>query len=176
MADQHKTIRVPVRKRPQQYRIHDAEDRAVGANAQRQYQHGNTGKAGIFPQRPHAISNVLNKGIDKSDSTHLAVYLLQQCDVSELASGGPSGLGLGHPLVDISLGEQAHVRLDLIVELLIRSAISEQSPKSRHKDAQIMDHLYPWPSNFNSRPITPAIRSQFSVSSASCLRPLFVIE
>ena len=36
--------------------------------------------------------------------------------------------------------------------------------------------IYPWPSSFNSRPITPAIRSQFSVSSVSCLRPLFVIE
>src|SRR5262245_39091307 len=68
--------------------------------------------------------------------------LLQQCHVSELAARGPKGLGLGHTLAHISLGERAQVRLDLVVELLIRSSISEQSPKSRHQDAQIMDHLY----------------------------------
>src|SRR5262249_7926617 len=112
----------------------------------------------------------------KSDSTHLAVRLLQQCDVSEPAACGPSGLGLGHPLADISLGGQAQVRLDLLVELWVRFAISEQSPKPVRQGAQIMDHLYSWPSSFNRRPITPAIRSQFSVSRASCFRPLFVIE
>jgi hypothetical protein len=69
--------------------------------------------------------------------------LLQQCDVSELSAGGPIGLGLGHSLDDISLGEQSQVRLDLVAKLSLSSAISEQSPKSRHKDAQIMDHLPP---------------------------------
>jgi hypothetical protein len=114
--------------------------------------------------------------LDKFDSAHFAIDLLQQRDVSELAARGPGGLGLGHPLAYISLGEQTQVRLDLVVELLIRFAVSEQSSKPRRQRAQMMDHLYPWPSSFNSRPITPAIRSQFSVSSASCLRPLFVIE
>ena len=68
------------------------------------------------------------------------------------------------------------MRLDLLVEFPIRSAVPEQSSKFRREGAQIMGHLYPWPSNFNSRPITPAIGSQSSVSRAGCLRPLFVIE
>src|SRR6266542_3019385 len=96
--------------------------------------------------------------------------LLQQCQVSELAARDPQGLGLGHSLADISLGEQTQVSLDLVVELSIHSAISEQSSKSRREGAQIVSHLSSWPSSFNRRPITPAIRSQFSVSSASCLR------
>jgi hypothetical protein len=55
---------------------------------------------------------------------YLAMRLLQQCHVPELAPGGPSGLGLGHPLADISLGEQAQARLDppiLINITLLRS-------------------------------------------------------
>jgi hypothetical protein len=51
---------------------------------------------------------------------------LQQCEVPELEVSGPSGLGFGHPLANISLDEQAHMSLDLVVELSIRSAISEQ--------------------------------------------------
>jgi hypothetical protein len=50
--------------------------------------------------------------------------LLKQCDVSELVARGPGSLGLGHPLADIPLGEQAQMRLDLVVEFTIRSAIS----------------------------------------------------
>jgi hypothetical protein len=68
--------------------------------------------------------------------------LLQQSDVSELASRGPSRLSLTHSLADISLGEQAQVSLDLVVELSIRSAISEQSSKFRRQGAQIVGHLY----------------------------------
>ncbi len=37
------------------------------------------------------------------------------------------------------------------------------------------DH-YLWPSSRNTRPITPEIRSQSSVSFANCFRPLFVME
>jgi hypothetical protein len=48
--------------------------------------------------------------------------------------------------------------------------------QEKRQFTQIMDHLYSWPSSFNRRPITPAIRSRFSVSRASCFRPLFVIE
>jgi hypothetical protein len=95
----------------------------------------------MSPQHRQAIPSVLKERIDESDSAHLAINLLQQCDVSELAAGGPSGLGLGHPLTVVSLGEQPQVRFDLVVELPIRSAISEQSSKHRREGAQIVGHL-----------------------------------
>jgi hypothetical protein len=118
-------VRVPVRERPQQYRIHDAENRAVRADAQRQRGHSHESEAGISPQRPQAIPQILKEYLDESDSTHLAIYLLRQCDVSELPAGGPSRLVLTHPLADIPLGEQTQVRLDLVVEISFRSAASE---------------------------------------------------
>jgi hypothetical protein len=70
------------------------------------------------------------------------MILLEQRDVSELAPSSPAGLVITHPLADISLGEQAQVRLDLLVEFSIGPAISEQSPKSRHDGAKIIDDLY----------------------------------
>jgi hypothetical protein len=126
--------------------------------------------------KPGSTPHILKEPLDKSDSTHIAAPLLEQRDVSELASGGLGGLILGHPLANISFGEQAQMRLDLLVEIPLHSAISEQFAKFRRQGAQIVGHLYSWPSSLNRRPITPAIRSQFSVSRASCFRPLFVIE
>ena len=66
------------------------------------------------------------------------------------AARGPGGFGLGHPLADITFGEQAQVRLDLVVELRIRAAICEQSSNFRRQDAQIVSH---------SAPIPPGTRS-----------------
>src|SRR5262245_6431936 len=117
MAEQHKPVRVSVWERPQQYRIDDAEDRRIRADTQAESERGDTGKAGVSPQRPHTKPQILKECIDESDSTHIAMRLLQQCQVSELAPGGPGGLLFGHPLADISPGEQAQVRLDLVVEL-----------------------------------------------------------
>jgi hypothetical protein len=124
-----------------------------------------------------AILQILKECIDESNSTYLAMRLLQQCDVSELAARGTNGLSLGHPLTDISLGEQAQVRLDLVVELEFRSSISEQPPKPRHHGAHKMDHyLYSWPSSLNRRPAPRRFAPNSAVSRASCFRPLFVIE
>src|SRR5262245_4702751 len=169
-------LRLSDGQRLQQQRVEQAEDRRIRADANRQRKRGHGSEAFALKQHSEAKTKVLKERIDKSDSTHIAMSLLQQSDVSELAARGPSRLCLTHSLAEISLGEQAQVSLDLVVELSIRSAISEQSPKSGRQFTQIMDHLYSWPSSFNSRPIAPAIRSQFPVSCASCFGPLFVIE
>jgi hypothetical protein len=176
LAKQYEPVGITVRERPQQYRIHDAEDRRVRSYAQGQGQRGDEGDAGISPQHPYAVTQILKEGIHDSDPTHLAVLLPQQSDVAELAARGSGGLGFTHALANISLGEQAQMRLDLVVEFLVSFATSEQSPESSRQRAQIVGHLYSCPSSLNRRPITPAIRSQFSVSRASCLRPLLVIE
>jgi hypothetical protein len=73
------------------------------------------------------------------------MILLKQCHVSELAARGPRRRFISHPLADVSLSEQAQMRLDLVVEFLTRSTISDQSSKSRRQSAQIIDHLYPLP-------------------------------
>jgi hypothetical protein len=63
-------------------------------------------------------------------------------------------------LADISIGEQAQVRFNLVVEFSIRSVISEQSPDSRRQRAKIMDHLYPLP--FSLKRTLSVIESSFA--------------
>jgi hypothetical protein len=76
MADQHKSVGVPVRERPQQHCIHHAENCSVRADPQRQREHGHEGEAGISPQHRQAKPKILKECIDESDSTHLAIHLL----------------------------------------------------------------------------------------------------
>src|SRR5215467_1125972 len=58
--EHHDAIRILKRQRPQECRIHDAEDRGVGANSQRESEHRNRGKAGPLYQTAKAVTNVLN--------------------------------------------------------------------------------------------------------------------
>jgi len=142
VGDSNQSLRVWVRQRIEYQRVDHAEDRGVRSDAQRQREHGDEGEARTSPQHPQAIPQILNERLDKSYSAHIVMSLLEQCDVSQLAARGPGGIVLGHPLADLSLGEQAQVRLDLVVEISIRSAISEQSSKSCCQGAQIVGHLY----------------------------------
>ena len=57
--DHHRAIRLGPRQRPQQHGVHDAEDRGVGADAERQRQHGDGGKAGVARERARAEAQVL---------------------------------------------------------------------------------------------------------------------
>jgi hypothetical protein len=58
--DNYEPVGVTVRERPQQYRIHDAKDRSVHPDPQRQRQHGDKGEAGMLHQHSRAVAQVLS--------------------------------------------------------------------------------------------------------------------
>jgi hypothetical protein len=96
---------VRIWQRTPQDGIDYAEERRVSADPDRQREYCCEREGRALQQHPHAITQVLKERIDKSDSTYIAMSLLQQSDVSELASRSPSRLSLAHSLADISLGE-----------------------------------------------------------------------
>ena len=52
-------IDVGIRQLPQQHGVDDAEDRGIGADAERQSGHSDTGEAGPFPERAESEAHVL---------------------------------------------------------------------------------------------------------------------
>ena len=54
----HQAIRLGKRQRPHENRVHDGEDREVGADANREREYGHGGEAGIFPQLPQPQMDV----------------------------------------------------------------------------------------------------------------------
>ena len=81
-----------------------------------------------------------------------------------------------HAPLNELLGQQLKMRLRLQVELRIRLFLSEEAAYSGHQSKNPGSHGYFCASKRKTRPITPEIRSQFSVSTASCFRPCRVIE
>src|SRR5262245_38140449 len=140
--DPKQPLRIVIRQRLEQYGINNAEDRRVRADAQAESQRGYECETRVSHQHPRAVPQILNECIDESDSTHLVSCLLQQGDISKLAASRPGGLSFGHPLANISLGEQPQVRLNFIIEFLVCFTTSEQSPNPCHEGAKIIDHLY----------------------------------
>ena len=57
---------MPDRERPQQHRIHEAEDRCVGADAERERQHAGGGESRRAAQPAHAITQVAEQIVNQS--------------------------------------------------------------------------------------------------------------
>src|SRR5207253_7839264 len=55
--------RIPNRQPPQQYLIEQGKDRRIRADAQRQRQNRNEGKARILPEHPQAVAHVLQERV-----------------------------------------------------------------------------------------------------------------
>lgn len=76
----------------------------------------------------------------------------------------------------ISLSQQCDVFLYLSHEILIAGLIANRAPQPAPKVPNRPNYHVVRTPNRSTRPITPDILSQFSVSFASCFNPLLVIE
>ena len=62
-GDEHQTLRLRVPERPEHHAVDDAENRGVGADAERQRQYGEQRKAGILAEAAQRVAEVLEKGV-----------------------------------------------------------------------------------------------------------------
>jgi hypothetical protein len=62
-VDVHEAVGFANRKRPEQYRVDEAEQRRVEADAERERRHGNQGKAGTAAQPPGGEAKVVPHGL-----------------------------------------------------------------------------------------------------------------
>ena len=68
-------IRVPVRQRSYEDRIHQAEDGGACADAEGKREYGGDGETGASAQRAQAIASVLEKGIKPGQGAAFAMSL-----------------------------------------------------------------------------------------------------
>ena len=84
----HELLRIAKGQGPQQDRVHDAEDGDVGADAQRQDQHGDRRKSPVASQRAQRVPQVLQQHIEHRQSARFAMLLLRLRDAAEAHQGG----------------------------------------------------------------------------------------
>ena len=104
------------------------------------------------------------------------VALSQQSGIPKLALCRSFSITGFHTLKNEALFQHLDVELDLIFQFAPGSPLLKQCPKLCHENAYPAGHSYRSPCKLSTRAMTPEIRSQLSVSIASCFRPALVIE
>ena len=72
LVDRHQPVGVGIRERPQQDAVHHAENGRIRADTQRQRQHRDGGEAGVFPQCPESVAQVLREAAQQTPSASRA--------------------------------------------------------------------------------------------------------
>ena len=132
-------------------------------------------EAWILTQHTERVGQIRAQRLDGWEHLHVPPVFLYQCGVAELPPRCEHGGFRRHALPPIALRQQSDVFLDLVLKLEVALFIANRATDPRPQFPQPTDHDFSL-ANRSTRPITPEIRSQSSVSFASCFRPLFVIE
>jgi hypothetical protein len=151
------------RERLQQRRIHQAEDHAVGGDAERQRRGRGEGEAGIAAQAAQAVEQIARERLDPEKGIGFAGALLDTRAIAEPAERRGPGLPGRQPAIDVRLDLQCEVRLDLFVELAVGPPL--QPPSKAHDTC---------PCVFRTRPTARTIFSHLLVSATSLARPVRV--
>src|SRR5580704_1757593 len=160
----------------EQHSLRSAKDHCIGTDAERQRGYGDRRKQRIARQLTRPELHIPAKGRKREKATRVAMPLAQQGGIAKLTAGHLGGLFQGHALTKITLGEQLQMRLQLIVKLAMDPGLRKQGLQFCNQDAQPAAGAHPCLSSRKTRPITPDMRSQFSLSTANCFRPRLVME
>ena len=109
--------RVRVGERFEQDRLHEAEDRGVRADAEREREHRDGGPARRPAQQADALANVLGHCLERGEAPHLHLVFPDRRDVAELSKGRVARVVCRHAVADEPVREQCQVLLDLLREL-----------------------------------------------------------
>ncbi len=101
-------LRIAERQRLEQHRIHQTENRAVGANAQREHGHGNGCEAGIPPQHAQRESQIVNERRNTAISFFASVQALER-RARRQAGDGARGLTPVGALAPLFVEGREHV-------------------------------------------------------------------
>ena len=122
----HQALRVFGRQRPEHHRVDDAEDRGVGADAERQREDCNSGKARRFRQHPQRITQVLYRLFDPKRGSFVAMRLLCLLHTTVGALRGQSGFFRRHAAAFEIVGEQRKMRRHLACKFFFCTIVAEE--------------------------------------------------
>ena len=166
----HHALRLRERKRLQQDRIHDAEHRRVGADAESQQSDGNRGEPGIPRQRSHPVSYVSPQVLHPPDAPLIAMIFLHLFDSSKTTAGLTASLFGRQPGGDrIELGH-LQVGEDFTLQFPIETPLAKQRQQTSRRESKLHD------SASRNRATSAVALSQFATATLSCFAPALVSE
>src|SRR5215831_11807994 len=155
--------------------VHHAEYGSGRADSQRQRQNRRQCENWIAPQAARAITQILQQTLEPRQASLIPPALLRLIDSAETPAGGLPCFRRRHPAAQIVLLEHFEVAADFVIEVVRRVALpAEKAEQAGEQFENVSHHSASPDSPRSSLAITPAIRSQSSASTASCLRPALV--
>ena len=155
----------------EQQTAHNTENGGVCADTERQSRHYSGRKRWTSFQHACRVPNITPKLFQCRKRLHSPAILPEESGVAKLPARGTRSFIRQHSLPRVPFGKERDVSCDFVVEIKIAVPLKEAAQLPNDS----VEHRYFSGTSWSTRPITPAIRSQFSVSRASCRRPVRVI-
>jgi hypothetical protein len=168
VAEEEQALRLVHRHGPEQNRVHEGDDRGIGADPDGERDNRHDGEAPRTQERAEGVADVAPEILQPRQRALIALPL-DRLRHSAGAHAGCSCRGLGRqaaaPLV---LGRQLEVRPQLVLEVGVRSRPADRRPQAReplahgggnHSDSR------------SSACIVDAVRSHCAFSVSSWRRP-----
>ena len=151
-GDADEALRRSVGQRFEQNSIHEAEDRRIGAQAERQSEHDDGAEARVLAKAARAIADVLKRGLQEAHSASIATALLCLIEPADLAQGLPPRLLRAHARVRALPDGFLQVIPQLLVQLLFHSPAPKERTQPKRNRVQPVFETH-WP-------LTPASASR----------------
>ncbi len=107
-------------QRAEEYSVSDTEHRGIGADAERDREHGDESERGCAGEHAGAVADVAPQGFSRREAPHITELLRHGRDIAELTAGGaPGGGRIGARRFDLGcphLEVERHLVIDVRVE------------------------------------------------------------
>jgi hypothetical protein len=132
IAERHNPVGVAIRQRLQQHGIHDAEHGRVGADPERHDENGKRRETGTPSQAPPRIPEIPQQVADVIHASHIAAFLLVQCNSIQRAKRDAARLLGRGPAADLQLHALFDVKLELLIQLAFDAIPPEYGSQPEH--------------------------------------------
>ncbi len=161
-ADQNELARARIRQRPKQHAVDDAEDRGVGADAERQREHGDDREAGRARQSANRVARVLRELVQPLAAPHVARDFANGRDIAEVAARVATRVARRLAARDAVL----HIHLEMRSNLGVQLGVSRAAALPPH------GHTSSGAAGGSKSPATACVNcSQRDRSASSWVRP-----
>ncbi len=174
-------LRLLVVERLEHDAVDDAEDRAVGADAQRDGDDGDDRVSRRAAELPQTVPEVLHDGLEQDAAALVAHRVLELLDAARLQPREATRLGRVDARRDLLLRQELDVRAQLLVEialdLLARDQIVPEAPKAieqRHGRLSSRGARRARQVAWSARVMASDTRFHSLTSASSCRRPAAV--
>ncbi len=171
-AKYHQVLWVFDGQRAEHNCVDGAEDRSIGADAERQSQNCNRGKPRRLGEHAQRVAQVLHCLFDPEQRALVAMRLLCLLHAAVSAPRSQPSFFGGHAAALEVVGEQSEVRGDFAGEIRFHALVAEEATQPGNDSPQTRHGYCSSPRSFST---TPAIWRQRTVSSPRAFNPALVM-